>query len=60
MVPSLRARLPRSATEDGARVVVGRRRRTASWLCRSEEARPGTGAPCGLLEVRGELLLLFY
>ena len=60
MVPSFRVRLPLLATGDGARAVVGLRSLAAPWLSRSEEARPGTGAPCGLLEVRGELLLLFY
>src|SRR5438128_2318034 len=42
----------------GARVAVGRRR-TASWLSRAEEAPPGP-VPCGLVEVRSELLVLLY
>src|SRR5437660_10082006 len=42
MVPSLRVRLPLSTTVDGARIAVGRRSLTASWLSRSEEARPWT------------------
>src|SRR5229473_3037950 len=60
MFPSSGFRLPLSATGDGARVAVGRRSPAASWLSRSEEARPWTAVPRGLLEVRGELLLLFY
>src|SRR5712692_12122992 len=58
--PPLGFRLPLSATVDGARVVVSQRRRTTSWLSRSEEAWPWTGGPRGPVEVRGELLLLFY
>jgi hypothetical protein len=42
------------------RVAVRRCSPAASWLCRSEEARPWTGPPRGLVEVRGELLTLFY
>ena len=41
MVPFFRVRLPLSTSVDGARIVGGQRRRTASWLSRSEEALPG-------------------